>query len=136
VANGDGGDFAHYLRDSAGNWKQITRFEDGIKLVKFGRDGALYLLSRKDAPHGKILRLPLVKPEIASATLVAPERKGVVQEFAPNDDGLYASYLLGGPSELTYFRRGNTRSRDISIQRIPVWPASIHGTAMTSCSGT
>ena len=59
VANGDGGDFAHYLRDAAGEWQQLTRFEDGIKQVKFGRDGALYLLSRKDAPRGKVLRLPL-----------------------------------------------------------------------------
>ena len=58
VANGDGGDFAHYLRDAAGRWQQLTRFEDGIKAVKFGRDGALYLLSRKDAPRGKVLRLP------------------------------------------------------------------------------
>src|SRR6266852_3404964 len=47
VANGDGGDFAHYLRDDHGHWQQITRFEDGIKAVKIGRDGALYLLSRK-----------------------------------------------------------------------------------------
>jgi len=118
VANGDGGDFAHYLRDSSGNWKQITRFEDGIKRIKFGRDGGLYLLARKDAPHGKLLRLPLTKPELDGASIVAPERKGVVEGFAPNDDGLYASYLLGGPSELVYFRRGTTQSRDIPILRI------------------
>ena len=45
VANGDGGDFAHYLRDAEGRWQQLTHFEDGIKQVRFGRDGALYLLS-------------------------------------------------------------------------------------------
>ena len=61
VANGDGGDFAHYLRDAAGKWQQLTRFEDGIKHAQFGRDGALYLLSRKDAPRGKVLRLPLME---------------------------------------------------------------------------
>ncbi len=59
VANGDGGDFAHYLRNAAGDWRQLTRFEDGIKRARFGRDGALYLLSRKDAPRGKVLRLGL-----------------------------------------------------------------------------
>jgi prolyl oligopeptidase len=58
VANGDGGDFAHYVRDLAGKWQQVTRFEDGIKRAKLGRDGALYLLSRKNAPRGKVLRLP------------------------------------------------------------------------------
>src|SRR5215510_239810 len=32
VANGDGGEFAHFLMDSAGHWRQITRFEDAIVL--------------------------------------------------------------------------------------------------------
>ena len=115
VANGDGGDFAHYLRNTAGKWQQLTHFEDAIKHVSFGRDHALYMLSLKDAPRGKVLRLALDKAELSKATVVAPERKGVVQEFAPADEGLYVSYLQGGPSELLYFPRGSTRARDISI---------------------
>jgi prolyl oligopeptidase len=113
VANGDGGDFAHYLRDADGNWQQLTRFEDGIKHARFGRDGALYLLSRKDAPRGKVLRLPLNTLDLAKATVVVPESRGVVQEFAPCDHGLYVTRLLGGPSELLYYRRGSTRPREI-----------------------
>jgi len=137
VANGDGGDFAHYLRDQAGHWQQVTHFEDGIKLANLGRDGALYLLSRKDAPHGKVLRLPLreVKPPVASAgpagadpgqgtadpielsraTVVAPETRGVVEEFAPCDDGVFVADLLGGPSELSYVPRGSQRPRNVPI---------------------
>lgn len=134
VANGDGGDFAHYLRNAAGNWQQLTRFDDGIKRVQFGRDGALYLLSRQNAPRGKILRLPLPAGQasgpspmpgqtprqtaplsLAGATVVVPETKGVVQEFAPADHGLYVADLLGGPSELLYFRRANTRPFKVSI---------------------
>ncbi len=57
VANGDGGDFSHYLLGPDGNWKQITQFSDQIKTARLGRDNALYLLSRADAPRGKILRL-------------------------------------------------------------------------------
>src|SRR3954470_17002651 len=38
VANGDGGQYAHYLRDPSGAWKQVTRFEDEAKLAQFGRD--------------------------------------------------------------------------------------------------
>ncbi len=115
VANGDGGDFAHYLRNASGRWKQVTRFEDGIKRVEFGRDNALYLLSRKDAPRGKLLRLPLNTLELARATVAVPESKGGVQEFAPCDDGLYVSYLLGGPSALSYFRRGSQNAHSIPI---------------------
>ena len=46
VANGDGGDFSHYLLGPDGNWKQITQFSDQIKAARLGRDNALYLLSR------------------------------------------------------------------------------------------
>ncbi len=113
VANGDGGDFAHYLRNAAGQWQQVTRFEDGVKRVKFGRDDALYLLSRKDAPRGKVLRLPLDTLDLAKATVVVPESRGVVQEFALCDHGMYVASLLGGPSELLYYRRGSTRPREI-----------------------
>src|SRR5258708_6067915 len=52
VANGDGGDFAHYLRDASGNWRAITHFEDRVKQAQFGRNGALYFRSLKDAPRG------------------------------------------------------------------------------------
>ena len=115
VANGDGGDFAHYLRDAAGKWQQVTRFEDGVKQVKFGRDGALYLLSRKNAPRGKVLRLPLDTPDLAKATVAAPESRGVAQEFAPSDNGLYVADILGGPSALFYYPRGSRRPREIPI---------------------
>src|SRR5437899_9200211 len=64
VANGDGGDFAHYLLGPDGTWKQITQFSDQIKIARLGRDNALYLVSRMDAPRGKILRLPRDVPEL------------------------------------------------------------------------
>jgi prolyl oligopeptidase len=115
VANGDGGDFAHYLRGAGGEWRQLTRFEDGIKQVKFGRDGALYLLSRKDAPRGKVVRLPLDAFDLAKASVAVPESRGVVQGFAPCDHGLYVVNLLGGPSELLYYPRGSNRPRQIPI---------------------
>src|SRR5213596_4114435 len=45
VANGDGGDFAHYLLgpdgSTLGGWKQITQFSDQIKAARLGRDNVL-----------------------------------------------------------------------------------------------
>ncbi|HVV01493.1 MAG TPA: prolyl oligopeptidase family serine peptidase, partial [Verrucomicrobiae bacterium] len=122
VANGDGGDYEHYLRNPEGKWVRVDRFEDGIKAAVLGRDNALYLLSRDHAPRGKVLRIDLNAPELASAKLVVPERKGVVQEMAPCDDGLYITELVGGPSELVYFPHGKTRGRVI-----PTLPVSTVG---------
>src|SRR4029079_15063746 len=64
VANGDGGEFAHYLMDASGRWTQLTRFADAVVRTVFGPDDALYLLSRKNAPRGMILRLPLNTPTL------------------------------------------------------------------------
>ncbi|HTG45031.1 MAG TPA: S9 family peptidase, partial [Verrucomicrobiae bacterium] len=47
VANGDGGDYAHFLRGPSGKWNQVTRFEDKVKQAEFGRD-PLYIEWGKD----------------------------------------------------------------------------------------
>ena len=111
VANGDGGEFAHYLRTPKGEWKQVSRFEDGIKAVEFGRDplylefgrdDSLYLLSTKDAPNGAILRVPLNKPELAGAFTVMREGIFAIQHFKPTASGLAIVIQRGGPEQLIY----------------------------------
>ncbi|MGI8437696.1 MAG: prolyl oligopeptidase family serine peptidase [Chthoniobacterales bacterium] len=103
VANGDGGDFAHYLLGPDGTWKQITQDSDQVKLVRIGQDDALYLLSRADAPRGKVLRLPLATPELSKATEIVPASEAVVQHLEPTAKTLYVGDLLGGPSQLRRF---------------------------------
>jgi len=118
VANGDGGDFAHYLRDASGSWHQLTRFEDGVKVIKFGKDAALYLLSKKNAPRGKILRLLLADPDLAKATVVVPEGRGVVDDYAPSASGLYVAVMEGGPSRLCFYPKD--RGSPIEVPVLPV----------------
>jgi prolyl oligopeptidase len=115
VANGDGGDFAHYLRNPGGVWRQLTRFEDGVKQIHFGRDNALYAMTLNGAPRGKVLRAPLDKPDLSQAAVIVPETKGVIQELAPTDNGIYVGNLLGGPSELLFYRRGSLRGKPVPI---------------------
>src|SRR5882762_9839513 len=83
VANGDGGDFAHYLlgpdKFASGGWKQITQFSDQIKIARLGRDNALYLVSRADAPRGKILRLPIDVPELKNAVEIVAAGDAVIE---------------------------------------------------------
>ena len=100
VANGDGGDFAHYLLGPDGNWKQLTQFSDQIKATRIGRDNALYLLSRAEAPRGKILRISLDAPELANATTIVAAGEAVIQFIEPTGDALYLADLLGGPSQI------------------------------------
>ena len=116
VANGDGGDFAHYLLGPDSNWKQITQFSDQIKSARLGRDNALYLLSRADAPRGKILRLSLDNPELTNAKMIVPASDAVVEFLEPTADALHAADLLGGPSRI---RRFGLDGKDETVVPIP-----------------
>src|SRR5437879_1732121 len=103
VANGDGGDFAHYLLAPDGTWKQITQFSDEIKIAHLGRDNALYLVSRAGAPRGKILRLPLDVPELKNAAEIVAAGDAVIEHIVPTSDALFVGDLLGGPSQIRRF---------------------------------
>ena len=118
VANGDGGDFAHYLLRPDGSWKQITQFNDQIKAARLGRDNALFLLSRADAPRGKILRLPLDNPELANATVIVPPSDPVIQFMEPTASALYVGDLLGGPSQIRRFGLDGKNETLIPIPKI------------------
>src|SRR5438874_2109865 len=118
VANGDGGDFAHYLLGPDGNWKQLTEFSDQIKAARIGRDDALYVLSRADAPRGKILRAPLDKPELANATVIVPPSDAVIQFMEPTGDAVYVGDLLGGPSQIRRFGLNGTGEKIVPIPNI------------------
>ncbi|HXY60272.1 MAG TPA: prolyl oligopeptidase family serine peptidase [Chthoniobacterales bacterium] len=118
VANGDGGDFSHYLLGPDGTWKQLTKFEDQIKAARIGRDNALYLLSRADAPRGKILRMPLDNPELAGATTVVESSDAVIEFFEPTANALYVADLLGGPSQIRCFDLDGKNGHVIAIPNI------------------
>jgi prolyl oligopeptidase len=102
VANGDGGEFAFYVKSGAGPFEQIAAFEDKIVRAVFGRDGNLYLLSRKGTPRGAVLR---VRPPFAlkGAEVLVPESEGVIQDLAATRTQLYTIELLGGPSRMRAF---------------------------------
>src|SRR5207248_6935579 len=93
VANGDGGDFAHYLLGPDGSWKQLTQFSDEIKATRIGRNDALYLLSQADEPRGKLLRAALARLKRASATVIVPPSDAVIQLMEPTADAIYVGDL-------------------------------------------
>jgi prolyl oligopeptidase len=122
VANGDGGDFAHYLLgpegSASGEWKQITQFSDQIKAARLGRDNALYLLSRNAAPRGKVLRLSLDAPDLSKAVEIVPTGKPVIEQIVPAADILYLGDLLGGPSQIRRFGSDGKGETIIPIPKI------------------
>jgi prolyl oligopeptidase len=126
VANGDGGEFAHYLRGPSGVWKQITRFEDQVKQALLGRDDALYLRSHKGAPNGQVLRVPLATPALAHARVVVGERGEAIQAFTPADTRLYVTELVGGPSQIRVYDLGGGEQGLLPIEPVAAVGKVVH----------
>jgi prolyl oligopeptidase len=123
VANGDGGEFAHYLRDEkTGAWTQITQFSDQLSNAVLGQDGYLYLLTRKNAPRGQIARIPLAQPTLKNAELIVPQGENALDSFSVAQNSLYVIELLGGPSQI---RRVDLKTRLGEV--VPTEPVSVVG---------
>jgi prolyl oligopeptidase len=119
VANGDGGDFAHYLLGPDGQWHQIARLSDEIASASFGTDGFLYLLSHLNAPKGKIVRFPLATARLADAQTIVPEGRAVIEKFVATGNTLYVADLIGGPTQLRVF---DTSGKPLGA--VPILPVS------------
>jgi len=111
VANGDGGEFAHFVISPDNRSRQLTRFEDRIVAATIAADGTVYLVSRKDAPRGKLLSLAPNDPILDHAKLLVPQSDAVIQpggEFGGEPvvvtaGALYVRELIGGPSRVAIF---------------------------------
>lgn len=117
VANGDGGEFAHYLRETGEGavWRQITRHEDGIKEVAFSHDGAsLYLRSVKDSPRGKVLRFA-IDGTLADAEVIVPESDAVIESIIPAARLLIVADMIGGPSRIRQFDLHGKNEREVPM---------------------
>ncbi|HLX44351.1 MAG TPA: prolyl oligopeptidase family serine peptidase [Bryobacteraceae bacterium] len=100
VANGDGGDFLHYLLGADGKWHQITRLSDQTSTAAFGPGNSLFLLSHKDAPMGKIVELTPPSFSLANAKTVVTPGRSSIDGFVPAGPHLFVRYMAGGPSKL------------------------------------
>ncbi len=103
VFNGDGGEHAYWLLPPGGTWTQVTKFEDNVVDGKFGMDGALYLLSRADAPRRKILRVPLSTPALSAAQVVVPETENAIEGYTATASRLYVTEMVGGPTRIRVY---------------------------------
>jgi prolyl oligopeptidase len=122
VQKGDGREYELFVRGPAGPFARVAELADGIVAAKFGGDGALWLLSRKGAPNGKVLRLPLAEgeaPSLARATVAMQAADdGAVQDFTATKDRLYVSEISGGPSRVRVFAAGK------ELEPLPLLPVS------------
>src|SRR5262249_37083394 len=105
VGNGNQREFNLYvarasaLADGAPAWQRVVRLDDEVTDAAL-IGSTLYLMTHKNAPHFKVIRLDLAKPDLASATVVVPASDAVITGIAAANDALYVRRMSGGVSDL------------------------------------
>ena len=105
VQKGDGGEWQVFVRrqEPEGAWWQLADIPDKCPYAVLGT-GALYLLSRRDAPRGKVLRLPLTEgATVADAEEIVPASDIVIEDLAVTGGTVWVADMDGGPQQLRAF---------------------------------
>jgi prolyl oligopeptidase len=109
VQKGDGGEWQTFVRrqDSDGatgaDWWLLADISDNCPYAVLGKD-AVYLLSRRDAPHGRILRLRLSEgATVADAEEIVPASRLVIEDLVVTEGTVWVVDMDGGPQQLRAF---------------------------------
>ena len=81
------------------NWRKVADFSDGVTSLRV-HDDDLYLLTYKDAPRYRVIRLDARRPDLSSAEVVVPPSQAVVTGINAAQDALYVELLDGGVNRL------------------------------------
>jgi len=122
VQDGDSGRFALHLRSPEGVWTQLSYFEDDATLGYFGPEGDLFILTRDQAPRGRIIQLAAGETDLGKAREVIAEAEGAIStdafyyfytpDFVVTPTAIYVVYQEGGPSVIrAYDRSGKAAER-------------------------
>jgi prolyl oligopeptidase len=101
VQKGDGNEWEVWLAGPTGKWSRVAGYADEVKSARLGRDGQLYLLSRKGALGGRVLRVPASDPAVDRATVVAEASDDApILGFEVTRTRLYLLVAAGGPTRV------------------------------------
>src|SRR5207244_2152230 len=116
---GDGGEWEIFVRSQDdGAWWRLAAIPDQIVDAALD-DDQIFLLSRKDAPHGQILMLPLAwGATVSQATVVVPASPLAIEGLAVTDGRVWVLDMDGGVSGLRAFDLDGAPHRIVELPPI------------------
>lgn len=105
------------LAGKAPRWTRLVTAADAVSGASYFDDG-LYLVSHKDAPRSKVLRLSLKAPDIAKAEVLVPQGDQVVTGIASAADALYVERRDGNIKRL--FKRAHADGATLQEVKLPI----------------
>ena len=114
VQRGDGNQWAFYVLPRQGAPLQVATYDDHLVYATLGPDGAIYAISRKDAPNGKIVRLkpPFARMALGQAPVIVPESEVAILsggaeeqelDLALSPTRIFVRDIVGGPNQVRVF---------------------------------
>ncbi len=120
VANGDGGQFEHFLLTPDGKIHPVTQFTDKIIYAAFGQDNSLWLLSRRNSNLGEVLHIPANEDRLDRAQRIVPASDASIEGTGTDPDRilitadrLYLTVIHGGPEEIRAYTLTGQRLADV-----------------------
>ena len=120
VANGDGGQFEHFLLTPDGKIHPITQFTDKIIYAAFGQDNSIWLLSRRNSNMGEILHIPGSEDRLDHAQLIVHASDAAIEgtgtdpgRLLVSADHIYLTVIRGGPEEIRAYSLSGQRLADV-----------------------
>jgi len=102
------------IEKSSVGWKKIIDVED--RVVNFDiRGDDLYLITHKDAPRSKVVRMSLSHPDMAKAQVVIASGEPVINSVSAMADALYVQEVDGGIGRLLRLRYSETKAERVSL---------------------
>jgi len=118
VANGDGGQFEHFVFGPDHHWQQITHFDDAVRGAVLGSDNKLFAIFRGDSPLGEVIRYDLGSADPIKRTTVVPPGQWSVDSLAVSANALFVKTIDGGPSGLTIYDFSGGMKQSVSLPEI------------------
>lgn len=98
-------------------WTRLVTAADAVSGASYFNDG-LYLVSHKDAPRSKVLRLSLKAPDMAKAEVLVPQGDQVVTGITSAADALYVERRDGNIKRL--FKRAHASGAALQEVKLPI----------------
>ena len=121
VQRGDGGEWQTFVREQdGGEWQMVFDVADKVVATAMAGD-SLFALSLLDAPHGRVVRIPLsgLSGGLAPhAEEVVPHGTVTIELIAATRDRLWVVDIDGGPSAMRVFDHSGTQLPEVELPDI------------------
>ena len=81
------------------SWRRIIEPADEVTAYQL-HNNAIYLLSKKNAPRYKVVRMGIIRANFATATTIVPQGDTVISQIEVAQDALYIRELFAGVDRL------------------------------------